>query len=164
MSPPRMSPIGGPAHEKHALTFHPQNLTRMGSLQIVSIIISTVCVIICTVLAWITLNKTSRTEVSFTGTPTDKKEFDKYVAENKQAHEQLFAKIGGVERGLEQRMTARLDRSEAEALAMHRQMHGDLSKVSSDVAGLKSALEGNTALCVRLDGKIDRLMERPHAN
>jgi len=41
-------------------------------------------------------------------------------------------------------------------------MHAELATVSKEVAGLKSALEGNTALCVRLDGKIDRLMERPH--
>jgi hypothetical protein len=136
----------------------------MSSLQIISIIVSMICVIICTVLAWITLNKTTKTEVSFTGTPTDKTDFDKHVAENRQAHEQLYAKIGGAERGLEQRMTARLEKCESEAIASRRLMHADLSKVSTDVAGLKSALEGNTALCVRLDNKMDRLMERPHAN
>jgi hypothetical protein len=136
----------------------------MNSLQIISITVSTICVIICTVLAWITLTKTTRTEVSFTGTPTDKKDFDKHVAENKQAHEQLHAKIGGAERGLEQRMTARLEKCEAEAIASRRLMHADLGKVSADVAGLKSALEGNTALCVRLDSKMDRLIERTHGS
>jgi len=132
----------------------------MNSLQIISIIVSMICVIICTVLAWITLNKTTKTEVSFTGTPTDKKEFDKHVAENKQAHEQLFAKIGGAERGLEQRMTARLEKCESEAIASSRLVHAEFSKVGTDVAALKSALEANIALCVRLDSKMDRLMER----
>ncbi len=136
----------------------------MDSLQIISITVSTVCVIICTVLAWITLTKTSRTEVSFTGMPTDKKDFEKHVAENKQAHEQLHAKIGGAERGLEQRMTARLEKCEAEAIASRRLVHAELGKVSADVAGLKSALEGNMALCVRLDSKMDRIMERQHAH
>jgi hypothetical protein len=134
----------------------------MDSLQIISITVSTVCVIICTVLAWITLTKTSRTEVSFTGMPTDKKDFEKHVAENKQAHEQLFARIGGAERGLEQRMTARLEKIEAEAIASRRLVHVELGKVSSDLAGFKSALEGNMALCVRLDSKMDRIMERQH--
>jgi hypothetical protein len=134
----------------------------MNSLQIISITVSMICVIICTVLAWITLNKTTKTEVSFSGTPTDEKDFDKHVEEDTKAHEQLFAKIGGVERGVEQRMTARLDKSEAEAIESRRLMHAELATVSKEVAGLKSALEGNTALCVRLDGKIDRLMERKH--
>ncbi len=136
----------------------------MNSLQIISIIVSTVCVVICTVLAWITLTKTTKTEVTFTGTPTDKKDFDKHVAENKQAHEQLFAKIGGAERGLEQRTATRLEKFEAEAITSRRLMHADLGKVSADVSGLKSALEGNTALCARLDNKIDRLIERQHDN
>jgi hypothetical protein len=136
----------------------------VNSLQIISITVSTVCVIICTVLAWINLTKTTKTEVSFTGTPTDKKEFDQLVAENKQTHDQLFAKIGFAERGLEHRMIARLEKVETESISSRRLMHADLGKVSADVSGLKSALEGNTALCARLDNKIDRLIERQHDN
>jgi len=48
----------------------------MNQLQIVNIVVSVVCVIIMTVLAWVTLYRRNRTEVSFTGTPVDKKEFD----------------------------------------------------------------------------------------
>jgi hypothetical protein len=135
----------------------------MNTLNIASAIVSMICMIIMAVLAWVVIYRKSRTEVSFTGIPTEKLEFDRHCQENKAAHDQLFAKIGGVERGVEARMTARIEKAEAESLSSRRLMHADMSKLSADVAGIKAGLEGNTALTVRLDTKMDRILEREHA-
>ena len=53
----------------------------MNTLQIASIILSGICLIITTVLAWVMLYRVNKTEVSFTGTPVDKKEFERALAE-----------------------------------------------------------------------------------
>lgn len=49
--------------------------------------------------------KVQKREVNFGFIPAAKAEFDKHVEENKREHENLFSKIGGVERG----QTARMD-------------------------------------------------------
>lgn len=106
----------------------------MSTLQIVSTVLSMLCVTITTVLAWVMLNKTSKTEVTFTGTPVDKKEFDKYERENKDEHERIFSKLEKV--------------------------HFRINPIEGEIGALRQASENNTARLVQMDGKIDRLIER----
>ena len=73
----------------------------MNTLEIVSIAVSMICVVITTILAWVAIAKAQKVQVTFAGTPVDKKEFDKEVQENKEEHDRIFAKLGGLERGVE---------------------------------------------------------------
>ena len=65
----------------------------MDTLLIISTALSMICLVITTALAWVMLNKTSRTEVSFTGVPVDKKDFEKHQRENRDEHDRIFAKL-----------------------------------------------------------------------
>jgi hypothetical protein len=132
----------------------------MNQLQIVNIVVSVVCVIIMTVLAWVTLYRRNRTEVSFTGTPVDKKEFDKHVEENRGEHERIFAKLGGVERGVEGRLNAKLDAMAAESKNDREKLHERINPIEGEICALRQASETNTTHLVQMDGKIDRLIER----
>ncbi len=132
----------------------------MNQLQIVNIVVSVVCVIIMTVLAWVALYRGNKTEVTFTGTPVDQKIFDKHVAENKGEHDRIFAKLGGSERGMEARCQTRMSLAEAEAKESRRILHRDVAEIDRKVAKLEANDETNTTRLVQMDGKIDRLIER----
>lgn len=42
----------------------------------------------------------ARRSVSFEGVPLDKSEFEKHVSQNREEHDHIFSKLGGVERGI----------------------------------------------------------------
>jgi hypothetical protein len=116
--------------------------------------------IAATVTILVTINSTQKREVSFAGEPVDKKDFDHLAAENAAVHDQLFAKIGGVERGLDGRLAGRLDKFEAEAIGSRRLMHQNISAIGNDVAALKKEAELANQRAFQMDAKIDRLIER----
>jgi outer membrane murein-binding lipoprotein Lpp len=132
----------------------------MTTTELVSSIISAVCMIITAVLAWVSIYRVNRVNVSFSGVPVDKQEFDQQVQENKEDHDKLFSRIGGVERGLEARMTARIDKFETDANTTRRLMHKDIEQIGHDTAALKKEAEIANQRMFQMDGKIDRLIER----
>jgi hypothetical protein len=83
------------------------------------------------------------------------------MAEDAAVHNQLFARIGGAERGLESRLAARMDRFETESKESRRLMHQDISAIGNDVAALKKEASLANQRSVQMDAKIDRLIERP---
>ena len=117
--------------------------------------------IAATVTILVTINSKQKREVSFAGQPVEQKEFERLVAENSAVHDQLFAKIGGVERGLDGRLGDRLDKFEAESHASRRLMHQNISAIGNDVAALKKEAELANQRAFQMDAKIDRLIERP---
>ena len=132
----------------------------MNQLQVANIIVSVICVIIMTVLAWVTIYRVNKTEVTFTGTPVDQKVFDRHVEENKGEHDRIFAKLGGVERGVEGRLNAKLDAMAAESKCDREKMHFRINPIEGEICALREASETNTTRLVQMDGKIDRLIER----
>jgi hypothetical protein len=116
--------------------------------------------IAATVTILVTINSKQRREVSFAGESLDRKEFDRLVAENATVHDQLFAKIGGVERGLDGRLAARMDKFEAESHESRRLMHQNVCAIGNDVAALKKEAELANQRAFQMDAKIDRLIER----
>lgn len=96
----------------------------MNTLQIISIAVSMVCVIITTVLAWIMLNKRTQTEVSFTGVPVDKSDFDTTVKEIKRGMVSISDEIKNVKSSA----AADLNR---EVVAVHNRVNEVLSAVSN---------------------------------
>ena len=90
-----------------------------------------------------TINSKQKREIYFAGEPLDRKDFEKHVTENNQVHTQLFAKIGGAERGLESRLAARMDRIESESKESLHLMHQDLSAIGNDVDPRSHILTGS---------------------
>ena len=68
----------------------------MNAAEIICLGISTVCTMISAVIAWVAIYRINRVQVSFTGVPVDKVEFEKLGRENSEDHDKLFARIGGV--------------------------------------------------------------------
>ncbi len=101
----------------------------MNSLQLVSAFLSPICLVITTVLAWVVIYRKQRTEVSFTGEPVDKKDFEKAEAAHAAVHAQLFAKIGGAERGVENRMGERMARIETNTDKIWEKMESDKTEI-----------------------------------
>jgi hypothetical protein len=122
--------------------------------------LATVIQIASTLAVLLTINSKQKREVSFAGEPVDRKDFDKHVAENAAVHNQLFAKIGGAERGLESRLASRMDKFESEAEQSRRLMHQDINAIGNDVAALKKETELANQRAFQMDAKIDRLIER----
>jgi len=123
--------------------------------------LATVIQIGSTIAVLITINSKQKREVTFPGEPVDRKDFDKQMAENAAIHSQLFARIGGAERGLEFRLAARMDRFETESKESLRLMREYISAIGNDVAALKKEASLTNQRSVQMDAKIDRLIERP---
>jgi hypothetical protein len=123
--------------------------------------LATIIQIASTIAILVTINSKQKREVTFAGEPVDRKDFDKHVAEDAAVHNQLFAKIGGAERGLESRLAARMDKFETESKESRRLMHQNISAIGNDVAALKKETELGNQRSVQMDAKIDRLIERP---
>jgi hypothetical protein len=110
-----------------------------------------------TVVLLVTINQKQKREVSFAGEAVDKKDFDRALQENKEVHNQLFAKIGGVERGIEEKISKKIDASEAEARESRRVMHQGLDALGQRVASMETATQGNTAAITRIGDQIIEL-------
>lgn len=106
----------------------------MSMLQIISTALNMICVVITTALAWVMLNKTNKTEVTFTGVPVDKKDFERHQRDNKEEHDRIFAKFDA--------------------------MQGRINPIENQLYALAKASEAHTARLVLMDAKIDRLIER----
>jgi hypothetical protein len=128
----------------------------MNTLQVISIALSMVCVVITTVLAWVAIARAQKVQVTFAGTPVDKKEFEREAQDNRQEHDKIVSRIGGVERGMESRLNA----LQAESRTDREKLHLRINPIEGELCALRQASEINTTRLVQMDAKIDRLMER----
>jgi cob(I)alamin adenosyltransferase len=101
----------------------------MNTLQIISIVVSGTCGIITAVLAWVVIYRVNKTEVSFTGTPMDKKDCAVKMGEQKADIDKLFAKLGGMERGVEGRLNGKLDRIDEKIDTITAKMESDKTEI-----------------------------------
>lgn len=117
----------------------------MNIFQIISTVMSLLCSVITAILAWVMVYRVNRTEVSFTGTPVDKSEFEKHQQQNQDEHEKIFAK---------------LDEVFAESKHDCDKLHGRINPIEGEICALRQASETNTMRLVQMEAKIDRLIER----
>ena len=101
----------------------------MNILQIISLVVSMISAVLTSIFAWVMIYRVNKTEVSFSGTPVDKKEFERHVSENKAEHSQLLAKIGGSERVLESRINERITRIEDNTEFIRTKMEADKTEI-----------------------------------
>jgi hypothetical protein len=107
-----------------------------------------IALIASTIAAVVTIfygNRSQKREVTFTGTPVDKKDFDQHLRENKDEHDKFFAK---------------LDVLQAESKADRDKLHYRINPIEGEICALREASETNTTRLMQMDGKIDRLIER----
>ena len=101
----------------------------------------------------ISVRRTQRREVNFGFVPASKEDFEKHTAHNQREHENLFAKINGVERGAR-------DRFDAVNTDWQKRIDDKFSALQmSDQAGRKEIHERINQVFVvvsRLEGKMER--------
>jgi len=88
-------------------------------------------------------------EVSFTFEPASKVEFERHIENNRQEHAQMFAKIGGIERGANEKierlneiLMERLDAKFTEAARQDRESREKIHDRINQVLAAVSRLEG----------------------
>lgn len=98
-------------------------------------------VVVIVVQARELLGTKKRREISFEETLCNKKEFDNHVEWNRREHENLFSKIGGVERGVTDRISQKLVDIEHKVETSREKMHDRLNDVLSAVSELRGTVE-----------------------
>jgi hypothetical protein len=111
----------------------------------IALVVSTLAALVTVVFS----NRSQKREITFTGEPVDKQDFEKALRDNKEDHDKLFSLVGGIEREVENRLNHALDR-----------IHHRLNPMEGEICALREASETNTARLVQMDAKIDRLIER----
>jgi hypothetical protein len=101
---------------------------------------ATVAQLAATVTVLITINSKQRREVSFAEEPLEKAEFEKHVQWDKEIHNQLFAKLGGTERGVKAELLARLDKYEEQSTDSRREIHQRLDELLKAVSMIQGEL------------------------
>lgn len=91
---------------------------------------------------------------------TAKRDFENHLAENKREHENLFSKIGGVDRGAAQRLSDELKSLRQERKEDVSELHEKVNDVAKSVAGLEKETELQNQKMSSMDAKLDRLIER----
>lgn len=78
-----------------------------------------------------------------------KTEFQTHVNQNTRDHENIFSKIGGVERGAKSAVEQQVE-----------VVRRDLMKCGNDIAALQASTEMQNQSLARVEAKLDRLIER----
>ena len=107
-----------------------------------------IALIASTIAAVVTIfygNRSQKREVTFTGTPVDKKDFEQHQRDNKDEHDKICA---------------RLEALASESKSDCSRLHFRINPIEGEICALREASETNTTRLVQMDGKIDRLIER----
>jgi len=131
-------------------------LAQLSGLEIGSIICAIVFGASTIVLALISIFKKTETVISpqplivaMQKEFASKHEFDVHVAHNHGVHDQIFSKIGGVERGAASSLEMKVE-----------VVRKDLIHVGNQVSGLKAQTDLQNQQLARMDSKLDRLAEK----
>jgi len=112
---------------------------------------------VATVVTAVAMNRKQKREVTFGFIPASKDEFDKHVGSNKDEHNQLFAKLGGMERGCNLRM-------ETMNTTFQTRMDSRLSEISKEAKsssdGIHERINDVLKAVCRLEGKIEERDQR----
>lgn len=113
-----------------------------GFILVITTILANIAVIVGT-------RRKQKREVSFEFTPASKEEFDKHIESNKEEHDQLFSKMGGMERGLRGEFSNEIKVVRSEMVETVKQ----LAALNNNAELLNQAM---TAERARLDREIER--------
>jgi hypothetical protein len=89
------------------------------------------------IAAVIAVARKQKREVTFGFEPASKVEFTKYVDQNQREHENLFSKIGGVERGAMARLDQRFETIQSKAEEGREKLHDRINEILGEVRELR---------------------------
>lgn len=110
-------------------------------------ILTALCAVAAVIIAILALNKKQEVrvdqplEVQFAADFVPHKAFDKLVADNNREHENIFKKIGGVERGAGSALNQRLGEMQKAAEEGREKLHTRINRISIGVARLCGRLD-----------------------
>ena len=84
------------------------------------------------------VNRAEKRQVSISQDVVLRPDFDAHVAENRHEHEKLFAKLGGLERGINAHLNNELKSLRAESHEDSRTLRQELNEVARKVSGLEA--------------------------
>ena len=99
-------------------------------------------------------------EITLSLTAVERPVFEEHVRDNKREHENLFAKVGGVERGTMAKLDKSFNELRAERALDMNTIHSKTNEIGREVSGLKASNELQNQQLARMDAKIDRILER----
>lgn len=94
-------------------------------------------------------NRKQKREVNFAVELASKAEFDRHVEKNEREHENIFTKLGGMDRGQSSKLSV-------EITAVHNRVNG----LEKSIGGLETSAELTNQRLAQIDTKVDRLIER----
>lgn len=119
-----------------------------------------ILLVVAQVMQLVDRNKKQPREVTFAGEPVDRKDFDAHVKRNQEEHDNLFKKLGGAERGIEERLRSEMRRTEEAAKESRKNLHEELTVVRENVAKLSANTETLDQRTVRIEEKLDEFIQR----
>ena len=105
-------------------------------------------------------NRSERRQVSISPDVVGRPDFDSHVAENKQEHQHLFAKIGGTERGIHAQFNAEIKHLREERREDIHALHHEMNEVAKKVSGLEATNTLQSQRLAEISAKLDRMIER----
>ena len=112
---------------------------------------------------WRDLQKPSgpeQREVKMMASAVERSVFEAHVVKNEREHENIFSKLGGVDRGGQERLEKKFEQLRNERTHDMEQLHSDLGQVSNKVSALDKMTELQNQRLAQMDTKLDRLIER----
>ena len=106
------------------------------------------------------INRAEKRQVSISPEVVLRPDFDAHVAENRHEHENLFAKLGGMERGLNAHLNSELKSLREERREDSRTLHQELNDVARKVSGLEATNTLQNQRLAEINAKLDRVIER----
>jgi hypothetical protein len=105
-------------------------------------------------------NRSERRQVTISPGLVSRPEFETHVNEDRHEHEKLFARLGGMERGLHEQFNNELKAAREEGLADIRALHQEINEVARKVSGLEATNTIQSQRLAEISAKLDRVIER----
>jgi len=106
------------------------------------------------------INRAEKRQVMISPEVVGRPDFDAHVSENRHQHENLFSKLGGMERGINGYLNSELKTLREERREDTRALHQEVNDVAKKVSGLEAANALQNQRLAEINAKLDRVIER----
>ena len=106
------------------------------------------------------MHRSERREVTISPDAVSRPDFEAHALENKHEHENLFAKLGGLERGINAHLNLELKSLREERREDVRGLHSELNDLARKVSGLDATNALQNQRLAEINAKLDRVIDR----
>lgn len=106
------------------------------------------------------VNRAERREMTLNAEAVPRPDFDVQIAENKHEHENIHARLGGVERGITSHLNGEIRALREERREDISALHGELNEVARKVSSLEATNTLQSQRLAEINAKLDRVIER----